>query len=291
MVLSDAEIKGWLEEFMDAMSAPVDFGRLKTLMSKRVTVEMPNEPKCKKFEDWEKKAAPFLNSFKSSKRAIPKGASIIAVPAKKDEVDVIVPEICKFNWTKELTEAYPNVNLSSGEKAKITIYNRLKLNSKKECVWYAPLFAPAEFKNQDRAEDDDTFGFKLAQAFNAGTVDTLLGEEVKAEMPAAGKMNKEQMMAVYAQFKEAKRGAVANVPAVHAVTGKDDITEAIFPMVAAFKWSASLNELFKVELAEDAEVELRSYDTLQIKGGKLIGLQSFFDPATCIKPVKKSGAA
>ena len=107
MVLSDAEIKGWLEEFMDAMSAPVDFGRLKNLMSKRVTVEMPGEPKCKKFEDFEKKCAPFFNSFKSSKRSIPKGASIISVPAKKDGGNMIVPEICHFNWTKELAETYP----------------------------------------------------------------------------------------------------------------------------------------------------------------------------------------
>jgi len=291
MAMSESDVKAWADEFLDAMSAPVDWTRLQNLMSKRCTVEMPNEPKCKKFEDFQKKNAEFLNWFKGSKRAVPKGANIIVVPAKKDEVDVIVPEQCKFTWTKDLGERYPNVNMASGDKAKVIIYNRLKLNAKKECTWFSPLFFHGDFKNQDRAEDDDTAVHKMYQALDAGTADELMGEEIKAEMPVAGKMNKEQLLQVFANFKECKRTVVPGLAPVSLPTGKDEIHEAIMPCAYQFKWAASLNELFKVEIADGSEVELRSYDQLTIKSGKLIGFQGFFDPATCIKPVKKSGAA
>ena len=45
----------WTEDFQESMAAPQDWTRLKTLMSKRITVHMPHEPTIKKFEDWEKK--------------------------------------------------------------------------------------------------------------------------------------------------------------------------------------------------------------------------------------------
>jgi len=291
MAMSESDVKAWAEEFLDAMSAPVDWGRLKNLMSKRCTVEMPNEPKCKKFEDYEKKYAEFLGWFKGAKRSMPKGSNIMIVPAKKDELDVIVPELCKFNWTKELGEQYPNVNMASGEKAKIMIYNRFKLNGKKEATWYSPLFFHGDFKNQDRAEDDDTFAHKFYQAWNAGAHADMMGDEVKAELPVAGKMNKEQMLQVYATFKECTRSTVPGLSPVLVPTGKDEVSEGVMPAVYKFKWAASLNDLFKVEIAEDADVELRSFDMLTVKAGKLIGFQAFFDPAACIKPIKKSGAA
>ena len=114
-------------------------------MSKRVTVENSGEPKCKKFEDWEKKYKDVYTSYKSAKRSVPKGAPIIAVPAKKEEADCIAPHLCTFVWTKDLGEMFPMVNLSNGDKSKIMIYDRFTLGGKNECSWYAPLFNPIDF--------------------------------------------------------------------------------------------------------------------------------------------------
>jgi len=37
-----------------------------------------------------------------------------------------------------------------------------------------------------------------------------------------------------------------------------------------FKWDTSLNEMFKTNFTDFADVELRSYDSLKIKAGKVI---------------------
>jgi len=66
--LSQAQVATWVEDFMEAMQSPCDWKKLQELMNKRCTVEMPDEPKCKKFEDWKKKAEPFFNSFKAAKK-------------------------------------------------------------------------------------------------------------------------------------------------------------------------------------------------------------------------------
>ena len=66
----------------------------------RDQVEMPGEPKYKKFEDWQKKGTVYYNSFKGAKRTIPEGAAPIIMPpsGKKDEYEVIVPEHTLFEW-------------------------------------------------------------------------------------------------------------------------------------------------------------------------------------------------
>ena len=46
-----------------------------------------------------------------------------------------------------------------------------------------------------------------------------------------------------------------------------------------FKWSASLNEAFKVDFAEDAALEIKAYDNLKVKDGKLCYFAPAFDPA------------
>ena len=51
-----------------------------------------------------------------------------------------------------------------------------------------------------------------------------------------------------------------------------------------------LNEAFKLELADGADVTLTSYDCLKIKAGKVISFAPHFDPAAHIKPAGKSGA-
>jgi len=106
--LSQAQVATWVEDFMEAMQSPCDWKKLQELMNKRCTVEMPDEPKCKKFDDWKKKAEPFFNSFKAAKRTMPKGTRPIIVQSKKDEVEVIYAEQLKFTWTKGLEDTYPN---------------------------------------------------------------------------------------------------------------------------------------------------------------------------------------
>ena len=85
--LTEPAVQTWVEDYLEAVSAPPDWKRLQELFNKRCTVEMPGEPKAKKFEDWKKKAEPFLAGFKNAKRSIPKGAKPIVVQAKKEEVE------------------------------------------------------------------------------------------------------------------------------------------------------------------------------------------------------------
>jgi len=135
-----------LSSLSQAMQSPPDWKKLQEMMNKRCTVEMPDEPKAKKFEDWKKKAEPFFASFKSAKRTMPKGTKPIIVQSKKDEVEVIYAEQCKFTWTKGLEESYPNCTIASGDKAKIFIYNRVLINGKGEGTWFQPVFSKNDFK-------------------------------------------------------------------------------------------------------------------------------------------------
>ena len=284
-MLLQAQVQTWTEDFHDAIGTPADFTKLKTLMSKRVTVELPGEPKCKKFEDWEKKAKDNYGYYKGAKRTTPKGAPTIALAAKKDEVDCIAPQLCSFTWTKDLTELYPSVNLSSGEKAKIMIYDRFSLSNKGECSWYSPLFNPIDFKSADRADDDDTWTHSFYRALNENDMEKLgrlLSDSLVVEYPGQPKMTKDQWLEFHRQFKEIKHDLFL-APVVGAVD-KENVSEGIAAVRRQFKWSASLNESFKVEFAEGAAVEIKAYDTFKVKEGKLVHFAPAFDPAVHIKP-------
>lgn len=283
--VAQAELQNWTEDFLDAMAAPSDWTKLKALMSKRVTVEMPNEPKIKKFEDWEKKCKDFWKNFKNAKRAIPKGVNMGVMPGKKDETEIVIPELVSFTYTKELQEMYPNVNLASGEKAKVFIYNKLTLNSKKEATDLKPIFTPTGFLNNDRNFDDDGFVDMLYKDWK----EEKLGEEVKCSFPGNPKMDKAGLLATLAKFKDCERTLVKGCPTVSMPTGKDDISECMAHVNYKVKWDASLNEMFKTELADGAEVEFKSFDTLKVKANKVIEFHMLFDPASSIKPAGKSG--
>jgi len=274
-----------VDDFHEACAAPPDFAKLKNLMSKRVTVENPGEPKCKKFEDWEKKYKDIYTSYKSAKRSVPKGAPIVAVPAKKEEVDCIAPHLCTFVWTKDLGEMYPQVNLSNGDKSKIMIYDRFTLGGKNECSWYAPLFNPIDFKNADRADDDDTWMHGLYRAMNEADgekLSKLLADNLVVEYPGQPKMNKDQWLEFRKQLKEVKHELY--LAPVLGIADKDGVSEGVAAVRRTFKWSASLNAVFKMELAEDAPVEIKAYDNVKVKDGKLVYLAPAFDPAVHIKP-------
>ena len=62
--MTQTQVETWCDDFLEAMQSPPDWKRLQELFNKRCTVEMPGEPKAKKFEDWKKKAEPFLAGFK-----------------------------------------------------------------------------------------------------------------------------------------------------------------------------------------------------------------------------------
>jgi len=287
--LTETQVQTWVEDFLEAMQAPPDWKKLQDLMNKRCTVEMPNEPKCKKFEDWKKKAEPLLAAFKSAKRVMPKGTKPIIVHAKKDEVEVIYPEQCTFTWTKGLEEAYPNCTIASGDKSKIFIYNRVLLNAKGECTYYQPVFSNNDFKGADRAEDTDSLLDQIYQDFTPGNA--RFADDMKVEFPVVGKMEKDGMFELFSKFGDCKRSMMKGCPPVNMSTGKDEIYEGIVPAQYSFKWNAALNETFKLELADGADVVLSSYDCLKIKAGKVISFAPHFDPAANIKPAGKSGAA
>jgi len=288
-MLSQPEVNAWVEDFLDALSAPCDFNRLKPLMSKRVTVDMPGEPKIKKFEDWEKKQKDFYNSFKSAKRTIVKGAAVIAVPAKKDEVDVIVPQQCNFAWTKELSERYPNVNLAAGEKAKIMAFDRVKLSTKSECSSYAPLFAPADFKNADRKDDEDSWGFKFLAALKAG--DGSILDDAMVFVQGGNKSTKDAFLENEKKIVGVEYSMTTGLMPVIGQADKDNISEAIVPITRSFKWADAYTEMFPgCNFSAGADVRMVSYECLEVKGSKVIKAWSHCDPATCIKPAGKSGA-
>ena len=287
--LTETQVATWVEDFMEAMQSPPDWKRLQEMMNKRCTVEMPGEPKCKKFEDWKKKSEAFLASFKNAKRVIPKGAKPIIVQSKKDEVEVIYPEQCSFTWTAGLADAYPNCTLASGDKSKIFIYNRVLLNAKGECNYFQPVFSSNDFKGADRAEDTDSLLDQIYQEFNAGNA--RFGDDMKVEFPVVGKMDKAGMFELFAKFGGCQRAMQKGCVPVNMSTGKDEVFEGIVPCVYSFKWSSALNDVFKLELADGADVVLSSYDCLKIKSGKVISFAPHFDPAANIKPAGKSGAA
>mmetsp|Transcript_7864 Transcript_7864/g.23665 ORF Transcript_7864/g.23665 Transcript_7864/m.23665 type:complete len:296 (-) Transcript_7864:134-1021(-) len=289
--LTPAQVTSWIGDFHEACAAPTDWAKLKNLMSKRVTVEMPNEPKCKKFEDWEKKAKDVFAAYKSAKRTTPKGAPTVVLPAKKEEVDCITPQLCAFVWTKDLGEMYPSVNLSNGDKAKIIIYDRYTLSGKNECSWYSPLFNPIDFKAADRSDDDDSWIHTLYKAINEGDADKLaakfLAENLVVEYPGLPKMNKDQWIELSKNFKGQTHDLF--LPPVLGAPDKDGIQEGVAAVTRKFKWSAALNEMFKVEFAEDAAVEIKAYDNLKVKDGKLLSLTPAFHPALNIKAAGGKG--
>ena len=288
-MLSQPEVNAWHEEFLEAYAAPVDFGRLKAIMSKRLTVELPLEPKIKKFEDFEKKQGSVLAAYKSAKRALPKGAPIIACAAKKDEVDVIAPQQCNFVWTKDLGEMYPNVNLGAGEKAKIFIFDRFKLSSKKECSNFAPIFSPADFKGQDRKDDEDGWGWKLLKAFQAGDVAEMLDDALVFTAPG-GKGDKAAYLEAEKKLGDVTYNMMQGLSPVITMADKDGNSEAIVPVARTFKWADGMTEQFPGnDFAAGAEVRMVSYEELTVKAGKVTKIRSHMDPATCIKPAGKSG--
>mmetsp|Transcript_16333 Transcript_16333/g.39461 ORF Transcript_16333/g.39461 Transcript_16333/m.39461 type:complete len:289 (+) Transcript_16333:117-983(+) len=283
--ITQSEMNQWTEDYQESMTAPQDWNRLKGLMSKRVTVHMPAEPTMKKFEDWQKKCQDFWKNFKNMKRNIPKGVNVGVMPGKKDEVDCVIPELVNFTYTKELQEMYPNVNLASGEKTKMFVYTKLTLNSKKECLEMKPIFTPTAFLNDTRQFDDDGFVDKLYQDWQ----EEKLAEEVKCSFPGVPKQDKAALLALMAKFKDCSRELVKGCPTVTMPSGKDDTSEAMAHVSYKFNWDASLNEMFKTDLAEGAAVEIKSYDTIKIKAGKVVEFHMLFNPATNIKPAGKSG--
>lgn len=283
--LDQAQLNSWTEDFLESMGAPTDWEKLKTLMSKRVSVEMPNEPKIKKFEDWEKKCKDFWKNFKNAKRAMPKGVTCGMMPGKKEEVDVIIPELVQFVYTKELQEMYPNVNLASGEKAKVFVYNILTLNNKKEATDLKCLFTPAAFLNQDRVFDDDGFVDKLYQDWQ----EEKLADEMKVSFPGVTKQDRTALLATMAKFKDCKRELVKGCPTVSISTGKDEIYECMAHVQYSCTWDASLNEMFKTEIADGAAITFKSFDRIKTKANKVIEFHMMFDPASALKPAGKSG--
>jgi hypothetical protein len=288
--LTQAQVETWVEDFMDAMQAPPDWKKLQEMMNKRCTVEMPNEPKAKKFEDFKKKCEPFFASFKSAKRTIPKGAKPIIVNAKKDEVEVIYPEQCLFTWTSGLSETYQNCTLASGDKSKIFIYNRVMINAKGECTYFQPVFSNNDFKGADRAEDTDSLLNQIYDDFTPAN-ERFSSDDLKVEFPVVGKMDKAQMFDLLSKFGGCQRELMKGCPPVNMSTGKDEIFEGIVGVNYKFKWDKSLNDTFKLELADGADVVLRSYDCIKIKSGKVISFAPHFDAQANIKPAGKSGAA
>jgi len=287
--MTQSQVETWVDDFLEAMQSPPDWKRLQEMMNKRCTVEMPNEPKCKKFDDWKKKAEVNYASYKNAKRSMPKGAKPIIVQAKKDEVEVIFPEQCVFVWTKGLEEIYPNCTIASGEKSKIFIYNRVLLNAKGECSYFQPVFSINDFKGADRAEDTDSLLDQIFEEFSAEN--ERFSDDMKVEFPVVGKMDKAQMFDLLSKFGGCKRSLMKGCPPVNMSTGKDEVFEGIIPAVYNFKWSAALNDAFKLELADGADVELKSYDCIKIKSGKVIAYAPHFDAQCNIKPAGKSGAA
>ena len=286
---TEEQVKEWVDDYVDAMTAPTDWKKLEELMHKRCTVEMPDEPKCKKFDDFKKKNESFFASFKNAKRTVPKGIKPIIVAAKKDEVEVIFPEQCLFTWTKELSEGYQNCTRASGEKSKIFIYTRMIINSKKECSWLQTLFSKNDFKGADRSEDNDSLLHQIYEEFKA--TNDRFADDMQVEFPVAGKMDKAQMFELFSKFGDCKRQMMKGCPPVQMSTGKDDISECIVACTYSFKWNTALNDVFKLELADGADVVLSSYDCLKIKAGKVVTFAPHFDPSLNIKPAGKSGAA
>ena len=74
------------------------------------------------------------------------------------------------------------------------------------------------------------------------------------------------------------------------IADKDGVSEGVAAVKRTFKWSAALNEAFKVEFAEDAAVEIKAYDNIKVKDGKLVYLMPAFHPAINIKPAGGKGA-
>lgn len=280
-----------MDDFHDALAAPVDFNRLKPLMSKRVEVTVPGEAKMKKFEDWEKKQKEYYGFYKNAKRTVPKNSPVIVCPAKKDEVDVICPHTVTFVWTKDLGEKYTNVNLASGEKSKIVMYDRLKLSSKSECGSYAPLYNPMDFKNVDRSDDDDTWGHKFVKALQekGDALSKMIADELVFQFNS-NKANKDAWLEHEAKHTDCKYETISSLPPVLGVPDKDGLSEAIVPLSRTFTWSAALKDVYPgAEFTEGAQVRMVSYEQLKVKEGKVLWISPFVDPASCIKPAGKSG--
>ena len=98
------------------------------------------------------------------------------MPGQKQDVDVVIPELVSFTYTKELVEMYPNVNIASGEKAKFFCYTKVSLKKSfcgsplmesspftRQCTRLQSIFAPTGFINAKREFDDDGFVDKLYQ--------------------------------------------------------------------------------------------------------------------------------
>ena len=132
----------------------------------------------------------------------------------------------------------------------------------------------------------------LDQIFQEFTAENpRFADDMKVEFPVIGKMDKAQMFDLFSKFGDCKRSLMKGCPPVNMSTGKDEIFEGIIPAVYNFKWSAALNDAFKLELADGAEVVLQSYDCIKVKSGKVIAYAPHFDAQCNIKPAGKSGAA
>jgi hypothetical protein len=197
-----------------------------------------------------------------------------------------------FVWTKDLGEKYTNVNLSSGEKTKIVMYDRLKLSCKSECGSYAPLYSPRDFKNVDRSDDDDTWGHKFIKALQekGDVLGKMLSDDMVFQFNS-NKANKDAWLEHEAKHTDCKYETIASLPPVLGVPDKDSVSEALVPLSRTFTWSAASKDLYPgAEFTEGAQVRMVSYEQVKVKEGKVMWISPFVDAASCIKPAGKSGA-
>ena len=268
----------------------------------RDQVEMPGEPKYKKFEDWQKKGTVYYNSFKGAKRTIPEGAAPIIMPpsGKKDEYEVIVPEHTLFEWNSgsQLTlDPLKVTNLKPTDKSKVFVYHRFTLSGKGECTWYSPVYSVHDFRKEDLAYEDDAK--EITRLYTDFTEEHPLwaGEEVAVVWPGAGKMDKAANFELLRKFTDCTRTIMPNCSPVSMglLPDKDGkvVHECIVPVIYTFKWSSALNDVFKIEVSDGSQVELRSFDYLRVDRtgivaadfGKIISFEPFFNPAVNIQPV------
>lgn len=299
--MTQEAVQKWVDDFMTATSGggdpkcPTDWKKIQELMSKRCTVEMPGEPKYKKFEDWQKKASIYYNSFKAAKRTIPAGCLPIVMIGKKDDAEVIVPEETKFEWNSGSTLAFGNVALTTTTKAKVVLFHRFTISSKGECSWYSPLFAIPDFRKDELSYEDDAKEITKLYADWTEQHPLFAAEEIAVQWPVVGKMDKAGLFALLKHFGHCKRTVMEGCSPISMafLPDKDGkvIHDCIVPVIYTFKWASALNEMFKIDIADGAAVELRSYDCMKVDRtgivaadfGKVISFAPHFDPAVHIK--------
>lgn len=258
---------------------------------------MPGEPKLKKFEDWQKKATIYYNSFKNAKRTIPEGAEPIIVPGKKDTVQVIVPEQTLFEWNAGSTLAFAGTGITNTNKAKVPVYHRFTLSSKSECSWYSPVYAVSDFRLEDAAYEDDAKEVSKLYADWTEEHPLWASEEVQVEWPVAGKMDKAGLFALLKNFGDCKRTRMENCSPVAMPLLADKngtvLYDCIVPIIYEFTWTSALTDAFKRDIPDGTRVQLRSYDCLKVDRtgivaadfGKVISFAPHFDPEVNITPV------